>query len=266
MIAIPCLHEKRSQEKRKIGNVGLLKRKQSTPTCPMDVTKKQKLGPLSPGKLEDHLSADTTNDVSTTDDGPQNQNIPVTDVKVESVPENMNYDDEASFSSDDEETLQKNIIPEFDGVTPYNVHNYLKTIFKFKNLVGDEWRTPLFADNTYSNEPHQQNIDTQIKKPLLSLKGKTHLQLLHELVQKTFEKGAKIYFRKILEIRGLTDFCAEVEINDMKYGIAVGDTFKNAKHHASEVTLRMLVPTFFTDSESEKPPVFQVRNHSFLSK
>lgn len=260
------MHEKRAQKKTtKTGNVGLLKRKQPVSSCPIDSTKKkQRLDSSPSGKLEDHLS---------TEEVPQNKDIlqpnkdipapnkdippPTTDQKGKTVTENVN-DEDTSLSSDDEETFQKNIMPEFDGgITPYDVHSYLKHLFKFRHLVGNDWKLPLFTDKTYSEETPQQCLETD-KKPLLSLKGnKTHLQLLHELVQKIFEKGAKIYFRKILEIRGLTDFCAEVEINDIKYGIAIGDTFKNAKHHASEVTLRMLAPSYFTDNESEKP-VFQV--------
>ena len=163
----------------------------------------------------------------------------------------------ATSSSSDigEEKSQKNSLAEFDTIPSDDVHDYLNTIFKFRNLENNEWKLPLFSDSTF--EKPQIFLSHQ-KKPELETKGKTYLQLLYEFVQKNFDRGTKIFFRKILEIKGLTDFCAEVEIDGTKYGIAVGDTFKSAKHNASEVTLRILRPSLFTNSESDKS-VFQVK-------
>jgi len=173
-----------------------------------------------------------------------------------------------------EETLKQS------ELTPEEVTNYCKKVFKFKELEVAKFKTwkerrayfkqshkkkvekelmnrPTLPEGTkiitiptleLSNIPgtegesaiNQKVVKKSKKKWVINPVGKSMVCLLHEYVQQSLKTQPYYNFTEL--DNAATPYAAVVKINDIEYGRGTGSSKKIAKSEAAKHTLEMLIP------------------------
>lgn len=158
----------------------------------------------------------------------------------------------ASENDDQSTIINHNSLPGFDTVDFDTLHAYIGKIFDFKNDVND--KLPIFSDEKLKKS---QSFPVEKKKPTITTDNKSPLQVLHEYTHNILKQK---FVAEKLEIENFVNFCVQIVIADLRYGIAQADTIKKAKQDAAAFTLNILEPSLLLDKqESENDPVAKVK-------
>lgn len=140
---------------------------------------------------------------------------------------------ESNHSCKSDDKKEKSSLPGFSTIDFDTLHNYIGKIFDFKDHA--TWKLPLFSDEQLKKT---QTLPEK-KKPAISVENKSPLQVLYEYNQNILKESFSV---EKLASDKLVDFYVEINIGDLKYGIAKGDTLKKAKQDAAAITLSILDP------------------------
>ena len=265
-MSIPCLHQKLA-----IG--GYLSRKKDKRTCSNDTESCKKIRKLDDNVCDDNIGeyADGNIPISAHNGSTEAlrceespETVGVTSYKIvksqeacmpscctsridiiqgsnDAIPTSKNIAstelDLPSFLDDNTECVDPN------EITPSSMHSYLGNIFEFDILTGDEGNNPIFSSKC--PEPLELVGDINIEKKFIT-GGKSPFQILNEYCQRELKAPPSI---SKIERHSLHDFTVEVLIKTLKYGIASGDTLKQAKHNAAASTLNILDYTLLNEEE-----------------
>lgn len=119
-------------------------------------------------------------------------------------------------------------------VSPESLRNYLGKLFEVEKLSEGEQQKVLMTSENFKEHFRQYDAEHQNRK--LGTENKTPFQILNEYCQRQVKSLPHV--RKI-ERHSSHDFTVEIIIKNLKYGIAVGDTLKEAKHNCAVCTMNI---------------------------
>ncbi|CAH1708650.1 unnamed protein product [Aphis gossypii] len=180
------------------------------------------------------------------------------------------------------ETAQENIIKE--SLTHAELREYCQSIFKFKikrekssckMLEKDNIKTeissttskntkerPSLPDSTklisfpVQTEDHDKRCNRR-REWIMNPNGKSYVSILHEYLQQALKTQPWYEFKELENTE--TPYSATVVLNDVQYGVGVGNSKKQAKLNAAQATLDILIPEMKnkidSDIKNQRDPV-----------
>nr|WDW26282.1 pasha [Amrasca biguttula biguttula] len=142
------------------------------------------------------------------------------------------------------------------------LHNYCEKVFKFKTITLMPFKSwsdrrkyvrmtkdvkkrqrPTLPSGTKLLKFPVQNSDGNPKSKkewIINPNGKSNVCILHEYVQQALKNHPKYEFKELAN--PATPYSATVLIGDMKYGVGLGASKKQAKNEAARSALEVLIP------------------------
>ncbi|KAE9525112.1 hypothetical protein AGLY_014526 [Aphis glycines] len=172
------------------------------------------------------------------------------------------------------ETVQENIIKE--SLTHAELRKYCQSIFKFKikkekssckmlekdnikteissNTLKSTKERPSLPDSTklisfpVQTKDHDKQCNRR-REWILNPNGKSYVSILHEYLQQALKTQPWYEFKELENTE--TPFSATVVLNDVQYGVGVGNSKKQAKLNAAQATLDILIPEMKNKMDSD---------------
>ncbi|XP_050422112.1 microprocessor complex subunit DGCR8-like [Adelges cooleyi] len=176
------------------------------------------------------------------------------------------------------ETAQENIVKE--SLSHEELRAYCELLFKFKKVkqlddniqedkfevgyLGDEvdlktMERPSLPDSTkLISFPLQTEDDKRCSRKrewIMNPNGKSFVSILHEYLQQALKTQPWYEFKELDNTE--TPYSATVILNDVQYGVGIGNSKKQAKLNAAQATLDILIPEMKSKIDSEQ------RNQSY---
>lgn len=180
------------------------------------------------------------------------------------------------------ETAQENIIKE--SLTHAELREYCQSIFKFKikkekssckilekdntkteissNTLKSTKERPSLPDSTklisfpVQTEDHDKRCNRR-REWIMNPNGKSYVSILHEYLQQALKTQPWYEFKELENTE--TPYSATVVLNDVQYGVGVGNSKKQAKLNAAQATLDILIPEMKnkidSDIKNQRDPV-----------
>lgn len=180
------------------------------------------------------------------------------------------------------ETAQENIIKE--SLTHAELREYCQSIFKFKikkekssckilekdntkteissNALKSTKERPSLPDSTklisfpVQTEDHDKRCNRR-REWIMNPNGKSYVSILHEYLQQALKTQPWYEFKELENTE--TPYSATVVLNDVQYGVGVGNSKKQAKLNAAQATLDILIPEMKnkidSDIKNQRDPV-----------
>ncbi|XP_027851045.2 microprocessor complex subunit DGCR8-like [Aphis gossypii] len=179
------------------------------------------------------------------------------------------------------ETAQENIIKE--SLTHAELREYCQSIFKFKikkeksscemqkkdikteiscNTLKSTKERPSLPDSTklISFPVQTEDQDKRCNRRrewIMNPNGKSYVSILHEYLQQALKTQPWYEFKELENTE--TPYSATVVLNDVQYGVGVGNSKKQAKLNAAQATLDILIPEMKnkidSDIKNQRDPV-----------
>nr|QEI10606.1 pasha [Myzus persicae] len=180
------------------------------------------------------------------------------------------------------ETAQENIIKE--SLTHEELREYCQSLFKFKvkevkasskipkeqNIKTEISRCtlkntkerPSLPDSTklisfpVQTEDHDKRCNRR-REWIMNPNGKSYVSILHEYLQQALKTQPWYEFKELENTE--TPYSATVVLNDVQYGVGLGNSKKQAKLNAAQATLDILIPEMKnkidSDIKNQRDPV-----------
>ncbi|XP_060863369.1 LOW QUALITY PROTEIN: microprocessor complex subunit DGCR8-like [Metopolophium dirhodum] len=180
------------------------------------------------------------------------------------------------------ETAQENIIKE--SLTHVELREYCQSLFKFKvkevkspskmpkdqsikteisrGTLKNTKERPSLPDSTklisfpVQTEDHDKRCNRR-REWIMNPNGKSYVSILHEYLQQALKTQPWYEFKELENTE--TPYSATVVLNDVQYGVGLGNSKKQAKLNAAQATLDILIPEMKnkidSDIKNQRDPV-----------
>ncbi|XP_050539800.1 microprocessor complex subunit DGCR8-like [Daktulosphaira vitifoliae] len=171
------------------------------------------------------------------------------------------------------ETAQENIVKE--SLSHEELREYCQSLFRFKkvklscvnheevelksefdkNPVVKTKERPSLPDSTKLISFPLQTEDndkrcSRRREWIMNPNGKSYVSILHEYLQQALKTQPWYEFKELDNLE--TPYSATVVLNDVQYGVGIGNSKKQAKLNAAQATLDILIPEMKSKIDSEQ--------------